>query len=682
MKQKTISKIAVSLCLLLVIGVMQLNLTVNTYAATSTINNNTYWTDTNGNSILCQGGNILQIGDTYYWCGMDYLSGGSNWWTIKLYSSKDLVHWTFLNNILSPNVNGAPHVGSDTWIGRPNIVYNSASHQYVLLFQYWGVTAAVCDTIDGNYTWVGPLPNLTNSRLPNANDFSVFQEGNDAYVVTNETQGDTADPLYQHSAIWHLRTSDYLALDNNVYDSVTPCEAHSLMKVGNKYYWFGSLCNGWKSSYTFYRTADSLSGPWTSFDLCDEQSGDGQPNNWDSFDTQHDFEFPVIGTQTTSYIYAGDRWSEYEYKNPGYNDWYPLTFDSTGKPIINGYASWNIDAQTGVWSGNNQAVQLTPTPTPTSAPVQAPAPGTNLLQNPGFEGSLNGWDGQSNCCLDNWGSQHSGNNSICIWSNGGVNQWVNVQPGHMYTLSGWGRLEISGTVTIGVANSGNDQAFTLSGPNAAWDSGSVTFTPTSSSVQVYISLNGSDGIDVDDLSLVEGTPALTTTPIPTLTPAPTATSTPTSTPAPTATPTPTSTPAPTTTPAPDQTQGANLLYNPGFEGSLDGWTDQYSCCLDDWGSQHSGNSSLCMWGNGWVDQWVAVTPGKTYTLSGWGKLAAGGTVTIGSSYSGDDKSFSISSADWSSGSVSFTPTSSTILIYISLNGTNGMDVDDLSLVAN
>jgi hypothetical protein len=135
-------------------------------------------------------------------------------------------------------------------------------------------------------------------------------------------------------------------------------EAPFILKRGTTYYWFTSRTSGWYSSETKYATATALTS-WSGLNLLATE-----PASTDSFDTQFDFVIPVQGSGTTSYIYAGDRYSQFTGTGIGKNAWYPLVFNGA-TPVLKYYKDWYIDVVTGAWSAS---------------------PGTSpVVNNPGFE---------------------------------------------------------------------------------------------------------------------------------------------------------------------------------------------------------------------------------------------------------------------------------------------------------
>jgi hypothetical protein len=86
----------------------------------------------------------MLVGGVYYWYGVKYggavtyaasptrLNSDTTFDAVACYSSTDLVHWKFENNVLPPG-NLAP-----TWLGRMGVAYNATTKKYVLVSQYTG----------------------------------------------------------------------------------------------------------------------------------------------------------------------------------------------------------------------------------------------------------------------------------------------------------------------------------------------------------------------------------------------------------------------------------------------------------------------------------------------------------------------------------------------------------------
>lgn len=325
-------------------------------AEKAVICNDTVWRDTSGQEIWCNGGHMIREGDTFYWVGYE-TRPRTGFRNIKLYSSANLVDWKFENNILR-NEGPLSILG---WAGRPGLLHNRITKKYVVIFEadsrQWErhkVGFACCDTIGGNYEFIRYVYPEDNRS---SGDQSVYQEGDDAYLIcTMDKLIEGKRYLNQSLAIFKL-TPDYLNIEKKVYEGFdnvngdrsayprhhTSREASHIIKVSGQYYWFSSGLNGWNSTATMYATAPSLAGPWSDLKVLATE-----PTSPDSFNTQHDFVIPVTGTQTTTYVYVGDRYSQHHGRGVGRNIFLPLVW-TDGVPTVQWCLKWRIDVDTGRW---------------------------------------------------------------------------------------------------------------------------------------------------------------------------------------------------------------------------------------------------------------------------------------------------------------------------------------------
>ena len=107
-------------------------LALNSVKADNVINNNTFWKTTTGSYIYSQGGGIFRFPDAqgvehYYWYGakyqeaIDYCPKGINpsksnvthFLGVTCYVSDDLVNWTYVRDVLTPDAAGWAY-----WVGR------------------------------------------------------------------------------------------------------------------------------------------------------------------------------------------------------------------------------------------------------------------------------------------------------------------------------------------------------------------------------------------------------------------------------------------------------------------------------------------------------------------------------------------------------------------------------------
>jgi hypothetical protein len=280
------------------------------------IQNGGFWAADNTTQIIqAHAGSISKFGDTYYWYGEDKRHNGARLRAVSIYASKDLIHWEYRNNALTtashPELSDSHPVGAK--IERPKVLFNEGTGKYVL----WGhkeprdnynearVCVAISDTPDGTFVYQGsfrpdPVNGGTGDSDPStgdeSRDFTVFKdEDGTAYLIAS-TRGNLDLAIYR-------LTSDYLNVEERIA-TLYPGErreAPAIVKNAGVYYMLTSGQSGWAPNQGRYSTATSMAGPWTSSPL--PTFGD----NW-SFYTQPAFIMTVPGSDTTTYMYVGDRW--------------------------------------------------------------------------------------------------------------------------------------------------------------------------------------------------------------------------------------------------------------------------------------------------------------------------------------------------------------------------------------
>ncbi|KPK50338.1 MAG: hypothetical protein AMK72_02425 [Planctomycetes bacterium SM23_25] len=323
-------------------------------AADGIIENGAVWRDTSGKEIWCNGGHMIRRGDTFYWVG--YETAPRRPWHIKLYSSKNLADWKFESNLIGQQ--GA--FATFGWAGRPAMLHHRKTGRYVILFEAdspkWRrhkVGFARCDRIDGKYELAACVhPEGTRTT----GDQSVYQEGGKGYLVcTMDHDAGGRKYLNTSLAIFRL-TDDFLGIKEKVYEGFegrtgpaaerrhqSSREASHIIKVNGTYYWLSSGLQGWNSTQTKYATAKSLAGPWSRLKTLPTD-----PRSGDSYNTQHDFVIPVVGSQVTTWLYVGDRYSQWTRRGRGRNIFLPLTWKD-GSPTLKWCPRWKIDVATGTY---------------------------------------------------------------------------------------------------------------------------------------------------------------------------------------------------------------------------------------------------------------------------------------------------------------------------------------------
>jgi hypothetical protein len=310
-----------------------------------TIANGGFWNDTSGKRIEAHGGGFIQVGDTWYWVGEDKSMNSGNFFAVNVYASKDLVTWQFRNAIITRQTS-TDLAAADRIIERPKIIYNDSTQQYVMWLHWDGQSYATAQagvftsaTVDGNYKQVSHFqPNNNMAR-----DDSLFKDDDGkAYFMAAANNN-------QDMIIYQL-ADDYLTIKSQVVTVFAgkQREAPAMFKQGGRYYLITSAATGWDSNQAQYASATNIAGPWSSL----TNLGDGT-----TYDTQSAFVIPYVGSQTTTYIFAGDRWQDPDLVSSKYI-WIPIQISGTSL-TLNDYAEWQLDVTTGHWSDDQTLIPQT-----------------------------------------------------------------------------------------------------------------------------------------------------------------------------------------------------------------------------------------------------------------------------------------------------------------------------------
>lgn len=333
---------------------------LNALAASGLITNDAFKMDTSGNPIYSQGGGIFKFGSYYYWYGVKY-NGAVTYYNnpssknkdtsfaaITCYRSTDLVNWTFVNNILTPNTAG---MANTTWVGRGGVAYCASSGKYVFMCQIGytngtgGELFATCSTPDGNYTFNNVQPTIPNMVNNMTGDQTVFTDTDGkSYLCASSTSGRA------HVYICSLRESDYCqVVDSTEIYKGAGREGNCMFKYNGRYYVCSSDLHGWNASHCYVISSANLKSGYSA-----ETVMEGTEDSFCHV-SQTGFFVTVSGTQGSFVLFCGDRWSDFAGNGLGYNVWCPISFNGT-TPYFNDLSAWNFDAAAGTWSiasGNN-----------------------------------------------------------------------------------------------------------------------------------------------------------------------------------------------------------------------------------------------------------------------------------------------------------------------------------------
>jgi len=305
-------------------------------AATVTVTSGLQFRDTSGNPVHAHGGGVLKVGDYYYWFG-ENRNADNTFRYVSAYRSTDLRTWEFRNNVLTQSSHAELNVAN---IERPKVTFNSSTGQFVMWMHkengrdYGEARAAVAtsSTVDGNYTYRGSFRPLNHM----SRDITLFRDDDGTGYMISAANENADLHVYR-------LTADYLGIAAQV-QRLWPGswrEAPAMFKRNGVYFLLTSGATGWGPNQQRYSTASSVTGTWSAL----QNIGDNT-----AFGSQTAYVLPVQGSQTTSYLYLGDRWAGAwnGQVNSSEYVWLPLQFPSNTTMTM----SWNpqvtIDTATGV----------------------------------------------------------------------------------------------------------------------------------------------------------------------------------------------------------------------------------------------------------------------------------------------------------------------------------------------
>ena len=263
--------------------------------------------DSLGRPVHAHGGQILLRQGMYYWIGEDRT--GRN--RVSCYRSANLRDWEFRNHILTVDSLAKPHPqmptdlrlrvnGAGCNIERPKVLFCRETGQFVM-WMHWELpdnyqearcAVAVCDTIDGDYTYLGSFRPIGHM----SRDCTVFQDDDgSAYFISS-----ARDNLDTH--IYRL-APDYLSIDRleRVLWPGQQREAATVFKRRGIYFMLTSGCTGWAPNQSSYGWTRSLTGEWA----IRRNLG-----NETTFHSQPTWVLPVYNAEKDEFNYwnLGDRW--------------------------------------------------------------------------------------------------------------------------------------------------------------------------------------------------------------------------------------------------------------------------------------------------------------------------------------------------------------------------------------
>ena len=266
--------------------------------------------DTAGNAVDAHDGEIERFGDTYYvygtsyGCGFEWETPGSPFCGFRVYSSRDLVHWTDRGALFdaSTAVWQRRCNGSTSGCFRPHVVYNAGTGKYVLWINSYDVPVGYHVFTSESPT--GPfveqaIPHLgVNDSAPagvNNGDEDIFvnQDGT-AYLAFTDWRAGGELVIAELDSTYLTGTGLFVRLGTR------STEAPSMFRRGDRYYvtYSDPNCGFCAATGTSYLSAPSPMGPWT---------GSGtSPDTWTISNGALDVNGGGIGLSS-----AGADWTDY-----------------------------------------------------------------------------------------------------------------------------------------------------------------------------------------------------------------------------------------------------------------------------------------------------------------------------------------------------------------------------------
>ncbi len=290
------------------------------------------WLDSQGQHIQAHGGGIIKLGDVYYWFGEDRSQGlDRSKRYVSCYSSEDLAHWTFRNQVLK--LGDPENLGPGRVVERPKVFYNAKGKTYVMYlhiddgtYKLARVGVATCDKVDGDYQYLRSFRPLGHE----SRDIGQFiDDDGSAYLIFEDR------PFGFRIA---RLSEDYLNVEKEVCLIKEHLEGGALVHYQGLYYAVASALTGWNPNPNKYATAPRLEGPWSDFK-------DIAPPETKTYGSQSTMLLKIVGSKTTSVIFMADIWKPRTQWDSRYL-WMPLQIGQ-GKLWLPEPKEWTLDVMTG-----------------------------------------------------------------------------------------------------------------------------------------------------------------------------------------------------------------------------------------------------------------------------------------------------------------------------------------------
>ncbi|SHG13887.1 Glycosyl hydrolases family 43 [Flavobacterium fluvii] len=303
----------------------------------------TPWFDQNGNVVSAHGANIVKDKDKFYLFGEAHSDDSNAFAGFNCYSSKDLYNWKFEKVALPLQKSGK--LGPNRVGERPKVMKCPKTGEYVmymhadtLTYKDQFVGYATSKTITGPYQFKGAL--LFDGKPIKKWDMGTFQDTDGSGYI-----------LIHGGEIYKLADDYHSVVEQVNKNMTTGFESPTMLKKDGLYYLIGSHLTSWERNDNYYYTSNSVKGPW-------ESRGIIAPEGSLTWNSQSTFVLPITGTQETTYMFMGDRWSFPKQASSATYVWQPLTVSGTSLSMPTYQEAWQINIATGVASSINSADKI------------------------------------------------------------------------------------------------------------------------------------------------------------------------------------------------------------------------------------------------------------------------------------------------------------------------------------
>ena len=319
----------------MVLPILLLNSLVSVAQRTSiqdAIYSGTPWFDQHQNIVSAHGANIVKEKGRYYLFGEAHTDTSNAFVGFNCYSSIDLYNWKF-ESVALP-LQAAGKLGPNRVGERVKVMKCPQTGEYVMYmhvdssnYKDQFVGYATASTITGPYRFQGPL--LFDGKPIKKWDMGTFQDKDGSgYVLT-------------HGGEIYKLNADYKSVSEQINNTMTSgFESPAIFRKDSMYYFLGSHLTSWEKNDNYYYTATSLNGPWIA-------RGIFAPEGTLTWNSQTTFVLPIEGSQDTTYLFMGDRWSYPKQASSATYIWQPLTVSGTSLSIPTYMEAWQIDTKTG-----------------------------------------------------------------------------------------------------------------------------------------------------------------------------------------------------------------------------------------------------------------------------------------------------------------------------------------------